>query len=99
MVISLLVSPAAKLSAPDSGPVKSAPLAAGALLRLITQLTDEAAAVLPLRSTSKVKGVEPPELPSALLAETGTIDSTGGATSSFWMMPCALAFDALMVAP
>src|SRR6202011_2056884 len=100
-VMSLLVSPGANVREPESGPTKSRPFAAGWLFRLMTQLTEEVFAVPPFRSSSNVKGVDAPgtvELPSALFADTGTIETTG-TVSSFWMVPRALAASGLMVAP
>ena len=96
-VMILLVSPAAKLIAPDGNalPVKSAALAALPPAPATAQLAVAATAVLPERVTVKVKGVDP-ALPSALLALVAAIDSTA-AVSSLTMVPTAAAL--AIVAP
>src|SRR5256885_16914492 len=77
-VIVLLVSPDAKASVPLVAPTKSAASAAGLPVGLACQDTEVATAVSPVRTTLKVNGVDPPLLPSSLLADCNPISSAAG---------------------
>ena len=89
----LLVSPAAKLTVPVGRmpPAKSAAVAGLLPLPPTTKAAVEAAVVLPVRVTVKVKAVLP-LLPSFRLALVAAIDSDGPTEASLFMIvPVVLA--------
>ena len=79
-VIVLVASPMAKATLPVGSvpPVKSFAVAALAPLPVTAQETLDAPVVSPERVTVKVKEVDPPPVPSALLADVAAIASVGG---------------------
>ena len=82
-VIVLVDSPTARVTLPVGRvpPVKSAALAAFVPLPVTAQDTLDVPVVSPERVTVKVKEVDPPPVPSGLMADVAAIASVGGKSS------------------